>query len=196
IPAQQGQTLSAALEGEGVLLTVLAPNREPIADRVPSWQNTLNFTGDYTVRLSPVKGLPESDFRLNLNLQAAPAPSPSPSTPPPSPIDTPPPAEPQIEAAPLDLPLGRPIEFSDQASNTVTKRYLVDVQPRQILSVEVLSGSVTLNIRYPNGEIVEGGSGVGNWSGRIFDQGRYQIDVNATEPAPFSLRVLVDNKAR
>lgn len=190
IPAQQGQTLNASLEGEGVLLTVLAPNRDSIADRVPSWQDTLAFTGDYTVRLSPVKGLPESDFRLNLNLQAAPAPSPLPS-----PIDTPPP-EPQIEAGRLDLPLGRPVEFSDRASDTVIKRYLVEVQPGQVLSAQVLDGNALLNVRSTNGEIVDGGQGVDNWSGRIFDPGTYQIDVIASQPTNFSLRMLLDDRAR
>lgn len=195
IPAEQGQTLDASLEGEGVLLTVLAPNREPIVDRIPSWQGELTYTGDYVVRLSPVKGLPESDFRLNLNLQAAPTPSPeAPSPEAPDPIDTLPPTEPQVETAPLDVSAGSPLEFSDRASETVTKRYLVNVQSGQVLSAEVLKGRVSLNVRYPNGELVEGGSGVNNWSGRIFDPGDYQLDVVANRRASFSLRVLVDER--
>jgi hypothetical protein len=149
------------------------------------------YTGDYIVRLSPVKGLPESDFRLNLNLQAPPLPSPES----PSPIDTlPPTEEPEIETTPLNLSLGSPSEFSDRASNKLTKRYLVDAQPGQILSVEVLEGKVSMNVRYPSGDLVEGGSGVRNWSGRIFDQGSYQIDVVAERRSSFSLKVLLDDR--
>jgi len=57
VEGRQGETLLAQLEGEGVLLTVLAPNGAPPdgqARRVLGWTGTLDFTGDYTIQLSPV----------------------------------------------------------------------------------------------------------------------------------------------
>ncbi|MBD3880591.1 serine/threonine protein kinase [Phormidium tenue FACHB-886] len=194
IPVEQGQTLSASLEGEGVLLTVLAPSRDPVVERVPSWQGTLDFNGDYAVRLSPVKGLPESDFRVNFSLQ--PVPSPTPTEPSPPPIDTLPPADPQINEQGLDLPPGEPIEFSGNVNEGLIQRYLVDVLPGEVLEVRLLNGDAALTVRYPDGRPVEGGSDVRDWSGLVLERGRYQIDVGAGAATSFSLRVLLDNRPR
>lgn len=190
ITAEQNQTFNAALEGEGVLLTVLSPNQQPVgdrADRVLAWQGDLPFTGDYAVRLSPVKGIAESDFKLNLSLQAAPAPSPSPS-----PSASPSPAEPRVEAAPLSPTLGEPLIVPGRSDETIIKRYLVNVASGQILSAAILDGTaVTLNIRYPNGQLVENASMINNWQAQITEPGEYQIDVIAPQVTNFTLRVLV-----
>ena len=194
IPAQQGMTLSAGLEGEGVLLTVLAPDRTPVVERVPAWQGTLGFNGDYAVRLSPVKGLPESDFRINFSLQ--PAPAPSPESPPPSPIDTPPPAAPQVNEQSVDFQIGQPVELSGDVNESVVQRYLVDVLPGEVLETKVRKGDAKLTVHYPDGRPVEGGSDVRNWSGLVLERGQYQIDVGADSATSFSLRIFVDNRPR
>jgi serine/threonine protein kinase len=191
VPAEQGQTLTASLQGEGMLLSVLAPNRQPAndqADRVPSWQGALDFTGDYLVRLSPVKGVSESDYKLSLSLQAAAA-SPTPSS---TPTPSPSPAAPSIDTQQLNIPPGPPgVQVSDQASDTVTKRYLVNVEPGQVLSAEILQGAVTLNIRHPDGRLVDNASGIVTWQSQVFEPGDYQIDVLATQPTNFTLSVKV-----
>jgi serine/threonine-protein kinase len=190
ISAKQNQTFSAALEGEGVLLTVLAPDQKPAgdrSDRVLAWQGILPFTGDYAVRLSPVRGIAESDFKLNLSLQAPPEPSPSLS-----PSPSPSPTEPTIESSPLPLSLGEPLIVPGRADETVIKRYLVNVEPGQILSAAILDGTaVTLNIRYPNGQLVENASMINNWQAQITEPGEYQIDVIAPQVTNFTLRILV-----
>lgn len=76
---EEEQQLTASLADEGVLMTILGPDGQPLdrARRVQRWEGTLPFTGDYTIQLSPVQGLPESNYRLSLSLTSAPAPSPT-----------------------------------------------------------------------------------------------------------------------
>ncbi len=90
VPGQQGQTLSTALASEGVLLSVLAPNQDPVDDRasrVSRWEGELPFTGDYTIQLKTVKGIPKTDYKLDVALKAPPTPVPS-TTPTPTPLPT------------------------------------------------------------------------------------------------------------
>jgi serine/threonine protein kinase len=74
IQAQAGQTLSARLVGEGVLLSVLGPEGAVLAEanRVARWTGELPTDGQYQVQLSPVQGLSRSDYRLEVSLEAAP----------------------------------------------------------------------------------------------------------------------------
>ena len=182
--ASEGQTLTATLEGEGVLLSVLKPDRQPVDDqaqRVLSWKGGLGTTGDYAIRLSPVKGVTASDYRLKLRLEPAqtlpPSPEPSPS---PSPAP-----EPEIQR--LTPELNRETPIKGQSS----KRYLINLQPGQVLKAELLEGAVTLNIRYPDGRPVENASGVVTWNARIFEGGEYQLDVVAAQPTDFLLNLAV-----
>ncbi|NJR38126.1 MAG: serine/threonine protein kinase, partial [Leptolyngbyaceae cyanobacterium CSU_1_4] len=192
IPAQQGETLTAALEGEGVLMTVFAPTREPANDqatRVPSWQGILDFTGNYVISLSPVQGVSESVFKLNMSLLApAPTPTPTPS-PEPTPTPSPEPPEREVINQPLDLGIGQPVEFADESDQTKIQRYLVNVQPGQVLKVEVKQGEVKLDVRSPNGELVDDARGLTNWEGQITEAGEYQIDVIADQRTSFTLSV-------
>lgn len=192
IAAEEGETLSAYVESEGVLLTVLAPDGEPVnnrAERVSLWEGTMSSTGDYTVQLSPVRGLSQSDYRLNVALEPAPEPSPSPS---PSPSPTP--VEPEIETRRLNVPVGEPpIEVSGRASGQLVRRYLITAQEDQVLSVELLEGPVSLNIRYPDGDLIEDASRVVFWQAQLPESGDYQVDVIATQPSNFTLEVSVEN---
>ncbi|NJO80257.1 MAG: serine/threonine protein kinase [Cyanobacteria bacterium RM1_2_2] len=194
--ASQGQTLTATLEGEGAVMSVLTPDRQPIssqAEQVPSWQGELASNGDYAIRLRPVRGVFETDYKLTLRLEsAAPSPEPEPS---PEPSPSPPP-EPEIDVqvlTPTDLING--VQVSEQASETQIKRYLVNVQPEQVLKAELLQGAVTLNIRYPDGSPVENASGIVTWNSLISEAGQYQIDVIATQPTDFVLSVAVQGAA-
>lgn len=190
VPATEGQTLTATLEGEGVLLSVLTPERQPAddrAERVLAWDGSLEATGDYAIRLSPVRGVPSSDYRLNISLEDPQAPSPEPS-PPPSPS---PPTEPEYDVQFLNPTDPNNNQVSDQTSDMRIKRYLVNAQPGQVLKAEILQGAVTLNIRYPDGRLVEDASGIVTWSARIFEGGEYQIDVVGTQPTDFTLNVAV-----
>lgn len=193
VQASEGQTLTATLEGEGVLLSVLTPDRQPAdnqAERVLSWQGVLNATGDYAIRLSPVKGVSSSDYKLNIGLvEDTPEPSPpEPSaTPSPSPTTT----QPEYDVQFLSPTDPNNNQVSDKTSDVQVKRYLVNAQPGQVLKAEILAGAVTLNIRYPDGRPVENASGIVTWNARIFEGGEYQIDVLADQPTDFTLNVAV-----
>lgn len=191
-PATQGQTLTATLEGEGVLLSVLTPDRQPAddqADRVLSWKGPLNASGEFAIRLRPVKGIPASNYRLNASLEEPQQPPPEPS-PDPSPSPSPSPVQPDFDVQFLN-PDPNGSQVSAQTSDVRIKRYLVNVQPDQVLKAEILAGAVTLTIRYPDGRPVENASGVVTWNARIFEGGDYQIDVVATQPTDFTISVAV-----
>lgn len=177
---EQGQQLSASLENESVLLTVLAPNQEPIdanAVRVTRYQGTLPFTGEYTIQLSPVEGISASNYKLNLGLENPLAPTPTPSQ---TPFSSTPTVEvPTVESESISFSEGKSAtQISGQTrGRQQIKRYLVNVQEGQQLSVAVTKGAVTLDIRDPNGQLLEDASRLLNWQGEVPRSGDYQIDV-------------------
>lgn len=213
ITGEQNQQLTATLNGQGVLMTVLGPDKNPVGDkanRVLDWKGTLPFTGEYTIELRPIRGLPESNYKLAISLEKfvtpTPAPIETPTTPPtdtstPLPTETPTPtpsispAVPEFDIAQLELPpSGEPVQVSGITSPQKIKRYLVNLSEEdQVLAVEVLQSAVTLNIRYPNGQLVEDASGVVSWNKPLPTAGLYQIDVIATEETNFTLDVSVRN---
>ncbi|MEO0378234.1 MAG: protein kinase, partial [Cyanobacteria bacterium P01_A01_bin.17] len=95
LSAEAGQPLTVAIAEEGVLLSVLGPNGRPVArnaNRVSRWEGELKETDDYTLQLSPVRGVSSSDYRLEVTLGAVPAATPDPdepTTPAPEPTLTP-----------------------------------------------------------------------------------------------------------
>ncbi|MEO1296881.1 MAG: serine/threonine-protein kinase [Cyanobacteria bacterium J06636_16] len=89
LEGQEGQTLLAQLEGEGILMTVLAPNGNPPdgqARRVLGWTGELEFTGEYTLQLSPAEGSEAGNYALTVSLTDADAPE---ATDPPEPTEEP-----------------------------------------------------------------------------------------------------------
>jgi serine/threonine protein kinase len=53
---KEKQKLTTTVTAEGVLMTILAPNGEPVdarAIQVNNWDGTLTFTGDYKIQLKP-----------------------------------------------------------------------------------------------------------------------------------------------
>jgi len=190
ISAEQAQTLSAAINGEGVLLSVFAPNGDLVdgnAERVQRWQGVLNFTGEYYIELRTVRGVEESDYRLDLSLEAAPAPEPTP-TPTPSPSPTP--VEPQVDTQRLRFPAGSEgVEVSDTVSDRLIKRYLVNVQEGQVFSAEIIEGAATLNVLFPNGEPVPDAENVVFWGFQVPASGDYIVEVVSPDETDFTLGV-------
>ena len=183
-----GQQLSAILAEEGVLLTVLGPNQEPIddkAERVTRYQGTLPLTGDYVIRLSPVQEVGESNYKLNLRLDSPVEPTPTPTPTPTFDVQT-------INFNPGETAT----QVSGQTKPQLLKRYLLNAQEGQLVSVAVEQGSVTLDIRYPDGQLVENASKLLNWKAPVPRSGEYQIDVIAIQDqdADFTLDVSVRNE--
>lgn len=185
VTAEQGQKLNARLRGEGVLLTVLAPDQKPAddgAERVQQWQGTLDFTGDYAIQLRPVAGLSQSDYNLDVSLDPADAPEPSPT-----PSPTPP-----IDPVTLNVPVGETgIQVPGSANAQVIRRYRVDLQEGQVLSTEIVSGAIKLTVRDPNGTPLADAEGIVSWSSQAPQSGTYSIDVIAVDRTDFTISVKV-----
>ncbi|HEY9874048.1 MAG TPA: serine/threonine-protein kinase [Candidatus Obscuribacterales bacterium] len=196
IRGQQGQQLNTYLTGEGVLMTVLAPDQSPVdvgAQRALGWKGTLPYTGDYTIQLSPIKGLAQSDYKLNISLSDPVLPSPTP-TPTPTPSDSPSPTDTQVNIQQIDFPPGeQAVSISARTTPQNIKRYLVNVQQGQVLRANVQKGAVTLDIRDPNGQLVENASGILSWEAPVSGDGNYQIDAIATKETSFTLDISVRN---
>ncbi len=183
IPANQGQQLNASLGGEGVLLSVLAPNRDPVdnaANRVTNWSGELPFTGNYTVQLRTVKGISKSNFKLNASLQT-PTPSPAPS---PSPTPSP-----TVTEEVIGIPQGQTgVQVSNTVNASTTRRYLINVRPKQTLSLNLSQGA-RFTVRYPDGRAVEDGANLQNWQGIVPTGGSYQVEVTSDRETSFTLGV-------
>lgn len=191
VPGQQGQQMSAVLNSEGVLMSVLGPNQEPVDDRarrVSLWQGTLPYTGDYFLQLRPVQGLPKGDFKLDVNIQ-------NPASPSPSPTDSPSPSPSQsIETERISFAPGTTeAQVSGSGNPAIVRRYLVNAKEGQVLNVELRNGAATLSIRYPDGRLVEDAAGVVFWQAQLTRSGDYQIDVISSQDTSFDLRVSVRN---
>ena len=74
---------STSLATTQVLMSILSPTGTPIdsqADRVVGWRGQVPSTGEYTIELSPIKGLSGSAFPYKLSVtQVSVSPSPTPS---------------------------------------------------------------------------------------------------------------------
>ncbi|NET36684.1 MAG: protein kinase [Cyanothece sp. SIO1E1] len=204
LTAEQAQVLTTSLQGEGVLLSVLAPDgnlADSQAERVLGWQGPLGFSGEYTIQLKPVKGVPQSDYQLNISLANPAAPSPDPTVDETSePDETSAPVTPQppaVESQPVTFPAGSDgILIAGNANPESIKRYLVNARADQVLSLQIVSptdGSVALDIRYPDGNLIEDASGVVFWQSQLSQNGDYQIDVLAQQAAEFTLDIRVRN---
>jgi len=193
LAARQNQQLEVAVNSEGVWLNVLTPSGNPIdpaARRVQSWRGSLPADGNYTLQLEPIPGSSGNALRyqLNVSLEAAPEPSPSPS-PSPSPTGTVPP---QYVPEPVSVTpdeAGTPLRLAGETSPQQIKRYLVPVSAGQILSVSVVQGPVSLDIRYPNGQLVEDASRLEFWQAQVDRDGEFRIDVRSEQPARFALNL-------
>ncbi len=141
---RKGQTLTAVLAQErGVVLTVLAPNREPVeasAENTTFYQGTLPVSGRYAIDLTLSPGSSESDYNLNIELENPPQPTPT-ETPTEIPTEIPTETPTDIPTeTPTDIPTATPtntplIPFPDQNQNNqpTDDTSNPDVNPTDIL---------------------------------------------------------------
>jgi serine/threonine protein kinase len=207
LSATEGQVLLARMQGEGVLLTVLNAQGQPVdrsAQRVLNWQGTLPATGEYTLQLRPVQGLSQSDYELEVSLSALP--QPTPPVEPQPPVDPVPPVtppgpqpEPNPEATLIEqrvqIPPGQTgVQVTGQVNQDRARRYLVNAQAGQVMTLDLptASGPVTLDIRFPNGELIPDASRVLSWQGQLPTSGDFLVDVRSPQPANYTLRIGVN----
>lgn len=225
VDVEAGQVMLARMQNEGVLLSVLDAQGNPVdsaAERVPRWQGTLPASGTYTIQLRPVQGVQNSNYSLEVSLSAlAPEPTPDPTpeptpdptptpeptpepTPDPTPtVEPPPPLEPNPEPEPepditeqrVRIPSGQTsVQVSGQVGPTRTRRYVVNAQAGQVMTLSLprVSGPVTIDVRYPGGAQIPDGSGVLAWQGQLSQGGDYLVDVGASRNASYTLQVTVN----
>ncbi|MEA5623124.1 serine/threonine-protein kinase [Nostoc sp. UHCC 0251] len=105
---QEGDNLTTFLDpGSSVLLTVFSPNQQPIdqdVQQVTSYKGTLLATGRYTIELTLVPGVAESNYNLNVALETSVQATPT-EIPTPIPTETPFPIPTEI---PLPIPTETP----------------------------------------------------------------------------------------
>ena len=189
---KQGQTLDAAVNGEGVLMTIFSPEGQPINDRAKrasSWNGALPLTGEYNIQLKTVKKLDSSDYQLDLDLKDPPKPAPEPT------ITSSPviPGEPIGGGNPIrnERVLFDPGKTSTQISNSIKSpeviRYLVLAKAGQTLDVSVQGA--TLSVLGSDGKPFPDATGRSNWRALLPTNGDYIIEVNAK--SPFILNVEV-----
>jgi serine/threonine protein kinase len=194
LQAAEGQVLRAQLAGEGVLLTVLAPNGNPVngqANRVLGWTGPLEFTGEYVVQLRVVEGLEQSNYSLTVALEAGDEPEPQPTEPPAE--ETPPEdSAPSISEQRVSIPQDRDsLLLSNSVGAGRIQRYVVNVQEGQVLTINVedASAPVVFAVNLPTGDRVADAERVRYWQGQVPLGGNYSIDVSAPREAEFTLRV-------
>ncbi|MBD2244535.1 serine/threonine-protein kinase [Nostoc sp. FACHB-888] len=111
---EEGDNLTAFLDpGSSVLLTVFSPDQQPIDNdrqQVTSYEGTLLAAGRYSIELTLVSGVTESNYNLNVALEKPVKPIPT-ETPLPVPTETPLPIPTETPLPiPTETPLPIPIE--------------------------------------------------------------------------------------
>ena len=197
VAGREGETLLAQLEGEGVLMTVLAPNGNPPdrqARRVLGWTGTLEFTGDYTVQLRPVEGVEQSDYRLAVSLSETSEPE-TPTEPeePETPTE---PEEPEIPDEPeiiseqrVRFPPGQDTTLvANSAGPGRIRRYVIGLREGEVLEIRVARSSAptTFSVLLPTGDLLA--SSVELWEDAAPVGGDFAIDVTATDDSEFTLQ--------
>lgn len=201
VQAEAGQILKLGLTGEGVLLTVLDSQGEPVdgtAQRVLSWQGALPNRGEYTVQLRPVQGLNQSNYQLEASLN--PAPPPDTSTGQPNPavdgtVNPTPGTKPTITEQRLQIPAGQTrLLVTGQVNPEVVRRYVISARAGQtmVLDLPKVTGPVTLDVRGPSGELIADAARVISWQGQLGQDGDYRVDVTSLRSADYTLQITIN----
>ncbi len=206
LSAQAGQTLTAALEGEGMLLSVLGSDGEPVgrrADRVARWEGELGADGEYRIQLSPVRGVASSDYRLNVTLSPLPAPTDPDAgeTEPdeggggqgPDEPDSPNvPVQPDVQSQRVNFPSGSDgLLVANGVRPGQVRRYVVNAREGQILTARITNsqGPVVFDVLMPGGEMMADASGIVFWQSFLPVGGDYAIDVKSSQASEFTLEI-------
>lgn len=100
------------------------------------------------------------------------------------------PPAPLVEEKQLYFSYGKNvIEVSGRTSAKATKRYFINVRKGEMFRVESVSGAVGLDIRHPNGDMIEERMVI--WEERVPESGNYQIDVVAPYSEDFTIKISV-----
>ncbi len=175
-----GQILQLSLsDAPDTEMLILTPSGSTLrgAATVSAQSFDLLSNGQYTVRLKLKPGATEQSYRLDVNLRS------------PSMFAGLPPIT-QPEEIGSNLPKSDKIKkISGWANPGSPKRYTVQGQAGKVLTIVVVDGSVTFNLRSPTGQPIKNAYGLANWEGKLTKTGSYQVEVMAFSPTPFKLNL-------
>ncbi|MEM9977122.1 MAG: serine/threonine-protein kinase [Cyanobacteria bacterium P01_D01_bin.2] len=205
-----GQTLQAALEGDGVVFSVLDAEENVLrrGRQVLDWQGELPEDGRYTVKLQTTRGTDQGAYALDMTLAAAPNEitaeggdgSPTEGDADEQPAagegsdEEPPEVQEQVSTQRIQFPEG---ETGALLANSVgpgqVQRYVVNAQQGQIITVKITqaNGPVTFDVAFPGGEPIADAEGVLYWNSYLPLGGDYAVDVRSVSAAEFTLDVQI-----
>ncbi|MGB3508873.1 MAG: protein kinase [Microcoleaceae cyanobacterium] len=148
ISGDRGQNLNLLVTGEGVLMSITTPDGKPVdqvSQKVSIWKGILPTDGNYQIQLTPLPGLPSTDYKLDINLINPPpkfTPTPEPEvidsplvTPSPEATATP---EPEVIDSPLATPSPEvtespsPIPLNKPSKKPITKPFPISTPLEEI----------------------------------------------------------------
>ncbi|AFY73432.1 serine/threonine protein kinase [Synechococcus sp. PCC 7502] len=203
LDGKKGQTLTAALTGSGLVMTLIYVDQKPIDNyssnlTIGYWRGKLPATGAYFIIIKTASGTTESNYDLEVQLEEPVIPKPKPT---PTPIPTPDPTanpnnsnNPEISKT-LEFPPGL---LSTSVGGNVKPqqqiRYSVNVLDGQTLEVGII-GNIFAEIINPDGVVVWDSNNINPPKITKTLSGNYQILVRTkgdTE-APYKLDVATSN---
>jgi serine/threonine protein kinase len=196
LEGKKGQTLTAALSGSGLVMTLIYVDQKPIDNfsnnlTIGYWQGKLPATGAYFITIKTASGVTESTYELEVTLKDAVIPESKPipvPTKPPEPIPEPIINKPEISKV-VEFPpglLGTSVEAIAKPQEPI--RYSVSVLNGQTLEVAI-NGDVSVEIFNPQGDLVWDSSNMNPPKIKNTLSGSYQILVNSKTEAPFRLNI-------
>lgn len=168
LAASQGQIMTVALEGAGVVMDVLRSNQQGIdnsAYQTRSWAGQLPADDQYMIRVTG-----SGTYSLDVAI---------------TPLS-------RVESSEIQR-----VKFArGTAETTVTgsmqpnqiRRYLLKAKSNQVMSVKILQGNVTLSAIAPNGQRIGGNFGQSrSWHGKLAVDGDYTVEVSSAKAGDFAL---------
>jgi hypothetical protein len=136
--------------------------------------------------IPPSPGLTQIPSLSAVGQQASPSPSPSPS--------------PTATPAAVETPVTERVNFPAGATGTtlsnslranISRRYLLECNSGQSMTVKVQEGQVSAAIIAPNGENLGTADSTGQWQGQLASSGDYTIEISGDRQANYQVKIEV-----
>jgi len=183
---KKGQSLSAFIAGEGVLMTITTPNQQPISertDRVSQWKGVLPEDGTYSIILKTVEGLRQGGYSLELVLD-----DPDSSA---AADNTPEYREQNVNLSP-DSPA---TTLTGDISPTTIQRYWVNLKTGDILEAQLIAGQGQMTLFTPRGGPVSAADQVRGFTFNVPTSGAYALEISSNSSSVFGLTLAVSAPA-
>ncbi len=168
IEAAQGQIMTVTIEGTGVFMNLLQANGQAIdssSNQTRSWTGQLPKNDRYTIEVT-------GNGTYSLDVAITPVSQFTDST-----------------VQHIRFPRGQnQTTVTGKTQPTQGKRFLLKASARQVMSVRVLKGDVSVVTLAPNGQRIGGSSADSrDWKGRLPMDGEYTIEVTSKQKEDFAL---------